>query len=151
MTDSHGSPPEDEPKTPMWLPALGAALFVGVALWWAVTPSAPTIVADSDSASASVAAAAPTAPTALTGWGDGGGEAIISWNPSTSVNEPQSQIQYNTYIDGVLDSFDSTVGQTQGVYIFPRGADVPAQVWVVAVDQLGNTSARSNVLTVNSF
>jgi hypothetical protein len=64
MTDSHGSPPEDEPKTPMWLPALGAALFVGVALWWAVTPSAPTIVADSDSASASVAAAAPTAPTA---------------------------------------------------------------------------------------
>ena len=51
MTDSHGSPPDDEPKTPMWLPALGAALFVSVALWWAVTPSAAPIAPD-DAASA---------------------------------------------------------------------------------------------------
>lgn len=94
---------------------------------------------------------APTAPTDLSGWGDGGGEAIISWNPSTSVNEPQSQIQYNIYMDGVLDSFDGTVGQTSQVYIFPRGADLPAQVWVVAVDQFGNQSAPSNVLTIDSF
>jgi hypothetical protein len=94
---------------------------------------------------------APTAPTDLNGWGDGGGEAIISWNPSTSVNEPQSQIQYNIYIDGVLDSFDSTVGDTSQVYIFPRGATVPAQVWVVAVDQFGNQSAPSNVLTITGF
>ena len=94
---------------------------------------------------------APTAPTDLTGAGDGGGEAIISWNPSTSVNEAQSQIQYNIYIDGVLDSFDSSVGVTQNVYIFPRGATVPAQVWVVAVDQFGNQSAPSNVLTITGF
>jgi hypothetical protein len=94
---------------------------------------------------------APTAPSGLTGWGDGGGEAIISWNPSTSVNEPQSEIQYNIYVDGVLDSFDSSVGQTQGVYIFPRGATVPAKVYVVAVDRFGNTSAPSNVLTISSF
>lgn len=94
---------------------------------------------------------APTTPTNLTGWGDGGGEAIISWNPSTSVNEPQSQIQYNVYINGVLDSFDSSVGVTQNVYIFPRGATVPSQVWVVAVDQFGNQSARSNVLTITGF
>jgi len=94
---------------------------------------------------------APTAPTNLTGWGDGGGEAIISWNPSTSPNEAQSQIQYNIYIDGVLDIFDSSVGVTQQVYIFPRGATVPAQVFVVAVDQFGNQSPPSNVLTVSSF
>ena len=94
---------------------------------------------------------APTAPFNLTGWGDGGGEAIISWNPSTSPNEAQSQIQYNIYIDGVLDSFDSSVGVTQQVYIFPRGATVPAQVFVVAVDQFGNRSLPSNVLTINSF
>jgi hypothetical protein len=64
MTDSHGSPPDDEPKTPMWLPALGAALFVGAALWWAVTPSALPIAPadDAPSASASVAAAPPAAP-----------------------------------------------------------------------------------------
>jgi hypothetical protein len=95
--------------------------------------------------------AAPTAPTNLTGWGDGGGEAIISWNPSTSANEAQSQIQYNVYIDGVLDSFDSSVGVTQQVYIFPRGATTPAQVFVVAVDQFGNQSLPSNVITIFSF
>jgi len=95
--------------------------------------------------------AAPTAPTNLTGWGDGGGEAVISWNPSTSANEAPSQIQYNIYINGVLDIFDSTVGVTQDVYIFPRGATTPAQVFVVAVDQFGNQSLPSNVITINSF
>jgi len=100
---------------------------------------------------------APTAPTGLTGWGDGGQEAIISWNPSTSPNEAQSQIQYDIYIDGVLDIYDSsttqqgTEGQTQNIYIFPRGATVPAQVFVVAVDQFGNQSGPSNVLVINSF
>jgi hypothetical protein len=66
MTDSHGTPLEAEPQTPMWLPALGAALFVSAALWWAVTPSAPVITADdaAPSAAVSVAAAAP-APSAL--------------------------------------------------------------------------------------
>jgi len=94
---------------------------------------------------------APTAPTGLTGGGDGGGEAIISWNPSTSVNEPQSQIQYNIYIDGVLDVPDTSVGVTTDVYIFPHGATVPAQVWVVAVDQFGNQSAPSNILVLSGF
>jgi hypothetical protein len=95
--------------------------------------------------------AAPTAPSGLTGWGDGGGEAIISWNPSTSPNEAPSQIQYDIYINGVLDIFDSSVGVTQQVYIFPRGATVPAQVFVVAVDQFGNQSPPSNILTISSF
>ncbi len=54
-------------------------------------------------------------------------------------------------MDGVLDSFDGTVGQTTDVYIFPRGAAIPAQVYVVAVDNLGNVSAPSNVLTITSF
>ena len=88
-----------------------------------------------------------TAPTGLNGGGDGGGEAIVSWNPSTSANEPQADIQYDFYIDGVLDSYDGTVGDTTDVYIFPRGATEPAQVWVVAVDNHGNISAPSNVLT----
>jgi hypothetical protein len=63
MTEQHvasGIPQEEEPKTPMWLTAVGAALFVGVALWWAVTPSAPsTPVEAAPSASAPAAAAAP--------------------------------------------------------------------------------------------
>lgn len=37
----HDPPPLPEPQTPMWLPAVGVALFVSVALWWAVTPKAP--------------------------------------------------------------------------------------------------------------
>src|ERR1700735_1730848 len=64
MSDLHASPLEDEPQTPLWLPALGAALFLTVALWWAVIPAAaPVIVADqAASASVPVATAAPPAP-----------------------------------------------------------------------------------------
>jgi hypothetical protein len=53
--------------------------------------------------------------------------------------------------NGVFDSFDSVLGQTSQVYIFPRGASVPAQVYVVAVDQNGNASSPSNVLALNGF
>ena len=64
MSEQHvagGAPQEEEPQTPIWLPALGAALFVGAALWWAVTPSsAPSTPAEpAASASAATAAAAP--------------------------------------------------------------------------------------------
>ena len=120
------------------------------------TLSAPVTVTTGPSTTVT-SPSAPTAPSGLTGWGDGGGEAIISWNPSTSPNTPQSQIQYFIYIDGVLDIYDSstaaqgTAGQTQQIYIFPRGATVPTQVFVVAVDQFGNESLPSNVLTINGF
>ena len=36
---AHGPPPPPEPKTPMWLPALGAVLFLTVGLVWALTPT----------------------------------------------------------------------------------------------------------------
>jgi hypothetical protein len=69
MSDPHASasaPAEDEPKTPMWLPALGATLFVSAGLWWAVTPGDPLPGADQPvaSASAPATAAPPPAPTA---------------------------------------------------------------------------------------
>jgi hypothetical protein len=41
MTDPHSDPPsstDDEPETPVWLPALGFALFLVGGLAWAVTP-----------------------------------------------------------------------------------------------------------------
>jgi hypothetical protein len=65
MSDPHAAKAavlDDEPKTPMWLPALGAALFVTVGLWWAVTPSTPPVSDDGQapSESASAAAAAPS-------------------------------------------------------------------------------------------
>lgn len=64
MSDPHAVPLDDEPRTPLWLPALGAAIFVAAALWWAVTPSSTTAAAEgAASASASAAAAAPPAAT----------------------------------------------------------------------------------------
>ena len=66
MSDPHAPQPDDEPKTPMWLPALGAALFVGVALVWAVTPSSPTPAAPEQPVRAATAAATTTAPPART-------------------------------------------------------------------------------------
>jgi hypothetical protein len=65
MSDLHAAPLEDEPRTPMWLPALGAALFVGAGLWWAVTPAAVPVVAEpAPSASAPVAPSATAVPVA---------------------------------------------------------------------------------------
>lgn len=55
----HGSHvAEDEPKTPMWLPALGVALFLIVGIWFATRPAEPT--AD-DAQKGEGAGAAPTA------------------------------------------------------------------------------------------
>ena len=122
------------------------------------TISAPVTVRTGAATTPPAPSSVLTAPTDLNGSGDGGGEAIISWNPSTSANEPQADIKYDIYIDGVLDTNDSTGGAdgngpgvTNDVYIFPRGALTPAQVWVVAVDNLGNVSAPSNVLTIPYF
>ncbi len=66
MSDPHAPTPaalDDEPKTPMWLPALGAALFVCAGLYWAVSPSSAPAAPTEAAASASAAppAAAPPA------------------------------------------------------------------------------------------
>jgi hypothetical protein len=38
-SDHHHAPPAPpEPKTPMWLPALGAVLFLTAGLFWALLP-----------------------------------------------------------------------------------------------------------------
>jgi hypothetical protein len=37
---AHG-PQLDEPKTPMWLPALGGALFLALGIWWIARPAEP--------------------------------------------------------------------------------------------------------------
>ncbi len=51
MSETHGNPSDHnahepavppEPKTPMWLPALGAVLFLTVGLIWGLMPSSQT-------------------------------------------------------------------------------------------------------------
>lgn len=43
-SDSHGHapPPPPEPKTPLWLTAVGAVLFLTVALVWGLAPASST-------------------------------------------------------------------------------------------------------------
>jgi Fibronectin type III domain len=111
------------------------------------TTSAPVTVTTAAATTSPAPASVLTAPTDLT-CSAAPDEGLLSWNPSVSANEPQDDIRYDIYIDGVLDTPDSEVGQTQDVYFFPLGADFPLQVFVVAVDNLGNMSAPSNVCTV---
>ncbi|HEY2515739.1 MAG TPA: hypothetical protein VGI39_32945 [Polyangiaceae bacterium] len=60
MSDAHPPAPA-EPKTPMWLPALGAFLFFAVGVWWLA--SSPAAGADESAAAPAVdaGAAAPSA------------------------------------------------------------------------------------------
>lgn len=75
-THAHEPPPPDEPKSPMWLPALGAALFITVGLWWAVTPSPPPppeepAVPEGAASAAPQAAASAPRPAVAPGGGAG--------------------------------------------------------------------------------
>ena len=63
--EDHGPPPPPEPHTPMWLPAVGAVLFLTVGLLWALStpPKDPTETMGSPSAVVvSAAKPPPTAP-----------------------------------------------------------------------------------------
>jgi hypothetical protein len=65
MSEPHGNSSEGhaaappEPKTPMWLPALGAVLFLTVGILWGLRPSA-----DGDTGAAQGAAGAASAAPA---------------------------------------------------------------------------------------
>ncbi len=58
MADHHAELPE-EPKTPMWLPALGGVLFLLVGIWWATRPEPPKPAPPAPAAVVTAAAAAP--------------------------------------------------------------------------------------------
>jgi hypothetical protein len=67
--EAHAEPADelapDEPKTPVWLTALGGALFLVLAIIWLVaraTDDAEAAAATASSASASAAVAAPNPP-----------------------------------------------------------------------------------------
>jgi hypothetical protein len=71
MSDSpshSGSPPpdgaavDDEPKTPMWLTALGVALFVVVAALWATSSAKSSSLPQGAGAPSSSAPSAPPSP-----------------------------------------------------------------------------------------
>lgn len=69
---THGPPPPPEPKTPMWLTALGAVLFLAAGLWLAVSSSGSAANAGADASDAGAAAAqgGDAAPSAAGGGGE---------------------------------------------------------------------------------
>ena len=58
MADSHANHPP-EPQTPMWLPALGATLFLLAGMWWAWSSASAHTDGGVDSDNPHVAASAP--------------------------------------------------------------------------------------------
>lgn len=59
---AHGPPPPPEPKTPMWLPAVGAVLFLVVGLIWGLSSPSEHQVGEPEAQPPSSAAEAGAAP-----------------------------------------------------------------------------------------
>ena len=64
MSDPHAPPALSEPHTPMWLPGLGAFLFLLAGIWWATQPK-PVIETDSAADAGAAESAAPAAGGAV--------------------------------------------------------------------------------------
>ena len=86
----HGPPPPPEPKTPMWLPAVGALLFLSAGLAWALT-SPPKEATDLSGIPAGSATAAPTTNSAPAATAPGTAPAATIAQPrqiGTTVVQP---------------------------------------------------------------
>lgn len=59
---THGPPPPPEPKTPMWLPAVGGVLFLTVGLVWGLSSPSKDATADEAPPASSATADAGAAP-----------------------------------------------------------------------------------------
>jgi chitodextrinase len=90
---------------------------------------------------------APTAPTNLHLVQDQGcGEIWLGWTQATDDVDPQSAIEYEIYVNGVLSPLAVGAGIDQDfVYATAHGDNT---FIVRAVDRTGNTSAPSNEITL---
>ena len=88
----------------------------------------------------------PSAPTNVRIVGSFGcPEFFVGWTQSTDDTDPQSLIEYEIYVNGVLSPLAVSAGVDQDfVYATASGANV---FTVKAVDQAGNTSEASNGVT----
>jgi chitodextrinase len=87
----------------------------------------------------------PTAPTNLTG-AEIDNEIHMTWTQSTDDTDPQSQILYEFYLNGVMHPDDDLFGSSGLVYC--REASGFTTVVARAVDSSGNRSAPSNEIIV---
>ena len=89
----------------------------------------------------------PTAPTNLHLVSDqGGGEFYLGWTQSTDNVDPQSAIEYEIYVNGVLSPLAVSAGVDQD-FVY-ASSDCVNKFVVKAVDRTGNTSGPSNELTL---
>jgi hypothetical protein len=89
----------------------------------------------------------PSAPTNLHLVSDqGGGEFYLGWTQSTDDVDPQSAIEYEIYVNGVLSPLPVSAGVDQD-FVYASSDCVNTFV-VKAVDRTGNTSEPSNTLTL---
>ena len=88
----------------------------------------------------------PSAPTNVRIVRDQGcGEVWVGWTQSTDDNDPQSLIEYEIYVNGVLSPLPVGGGIDEDfVYATAHGDNT---FTVKAVDRAGNTSEASNAFT----
>ena len=88
----------------------------------------------------------PSVPTNVGIVGSNGcPEFSVGWTQATDDTDPQSLIEYEIYVDGVLSPLAVSAGVDQDfVYATGSGANT---FTVQAVDQAGNTSQASNGVT----
>jgi chitodextrinase len=88
----------------------------------------------------------PSAPTNVRIVGSNGcPEFFVGWTQSTDDTDPQSLIEYEIYVNGVLSPLAVSAGVDQDfVYATASGANT---FTVKAVDQAGNSSEASNGVT----
>jgi hypothetical protein len=91
---------------------------------------------------------APTAPTNLHLVSDQGcAEVVLGWTESTDDVDPQSAIEYEIYVNGVLSPLAVSAGVNMD---FVYGTGFPDTIFhVKAVDRTGNTSEASAPLKLS--
>jgi chitinase len=88
----------------------------------------------------------PTAPSNLSLSSESAAPEIWrDWNQSTDNSDPQSQIMYDVYLDGVPEHPAIAYGETN-IYCREEG---PTAIVMRAVDTSGNVSAPSNEIMFN--
>ncbi len=88
----------------------------------------------------------PSAPTNVRIVGSFGcPEFFVGWTQSTDDTDPQSAIEYEIYVNGVISPLPVSAGVDEDfVYATASGENV---FTVKAVDRAGNTSQASNAVT----
>lgn len=87
----------------------------------------------------------PTAPTNLRIQDVLDNEIYFNWDPSTDNADPQAQILYDVYLNGVRADSTFWSNSTTLVYCVNSG---PTEMYLRAVDTSGNASGPSNTVTV---